>query len=132
MSEENKTVLVDCDAGRRMGCDTFCCRLLVRLKPHEMEPSDGHTAAKGFVDKDETGLCVHLNRDTWGCDIWETRPETCRAYDCNSDFLLQVVLREGFTNIADVALKAARAYIPKETYIRIPCIDAEADTQDTA
>jgi hypothetical protein len=108
---EKATVYVDCDAGRDMGCATFCCRLLVRLKPHEMQPSDGQTAAKGFVDKDEQGLCVHLNRETWGCNIWAQRPQTCREYDCNADFLLQVVLREGFTNIADVARKAATAYI---------------------
>jgi hypothetical protein len=123
MESETKTVYVDCEAGRRMGCAAFCCRLLVRLQPHEMEKSDGHTAVKGFVDKDEQGLCIHLNRETWGCDIWETRPQLCREYDCNSDFLLQVVLREGFTNIADVARKAATAYIPKETYVKIPTLD---------
>jgi Fe-S-cluster containining protein len=126
MADTPKTVFVDCEAGRRMGCDTFCCRLLVRLKAHEMEKTDGHRAAKGFVDKDETGICVHLNRETWGCDIWETRPETCREYDCNSDFLLQIVLREGFTNIADVAKKAATAYIPKESYITIPVIEQDS------
>ncbi|MEJ2439728.1 MAG: YkgJ family cysteine cluster protein [Gammaproteobacteria bacterium] len=120
---EKATVYVDCDAGRDMGCATFCCRLLVRLKPHEMQPSDGQTAAKGFVDKDEQGLCVHLNRETWGCNIWAQRPQTCREYDCNADFLLQVVLREGFTNIADVARKAATAYIPRESYIQIPVRD---------
>lgn len=103
-----------------MGCSTFCCRLLVRLKPHEMEPSDGHHAAKGFIDKDEQGMCVHLDRETWGCSIWETRPQICREYDCNSDFLLQIVLREGFTNIVDVARKAVKACIPKENYIQIP------------
>lgn len=125
MVDEIKTVFVDCDAGRRMGCATFCCRLLVRLKEHEMEKSEGQTAAKGFVDKNEEGLCIHLNRETWGCNIWEKRPQICREYDCNSDFLLQVVLREGFTNIADIARKAAKAYIPKETYIKIPMQDEQ-------
>ncbi|MGD8999364.1 MAG: YkgJ family cysteine cluster protein [Granulosicoccaceae bacterium] len=127
MEDDTKTVFVDCEAGRQMGCATFCCRLLVRLKPHEMGRSDGHTPAKGFVDKDESGICIHQNRETWSCDIWETRPETCREYDCNSDFLLQVVLREGFSNIADVARKAATAYIPKESYVKIPMIEKSMD-----
>lgn len=122
MADEPGTVFVDCEAGRRMGCATFCCRLLVRLQPHEMVPSDQGTV-KGYVDKDGQGLCVHLNRDTWSCDIWETRPQNCREYDCNADFLLQVVLREGFTNIADVARKAVVAYIPRETYLKIPLLD---------
>lgn len=126
MTEEAKTVFVDCDAGRRMGCATFCCRLLVRLKPHEMVPSEDGCAAKGFVDKDEKGLCVHLNREHWGCNIWQERPQICREYDCNSDFLLQIVLREGFTNIADVARKAATAYIPKENQIQIPVIEEDS------
>jgi len=121
MTEQSETVYVDCEAGRRMGCATFCCRLLVRLKPHEREEANGPgIVAKGFVDKDGEGLCVHLNRQTWACEIWEQRPEICREYDCNSDFMLQIVLREGFTNIADVAVKAAKAYIPKETYLKIP------------
>lgn len=121
MTEKIITANVDCDAGRRMGCDTFCCRLLVRLKPHEMEPSDGKTAAKGFVDKDlETGMCVNLDPETYYCRIWQSRPEVCREYSCNTDPLLQIVLRDGFTNIADVAKKAVTAYIPKETYQKIP------------
>jgi len=115
MAEDQETVFVDCEAGRRMGCATYCCRLLVRLKPHEMQPSDGHTAAKGFVDKDEHGLCVHLNHETWGCNIWAQRPQTCREYDCNSDFLLQVVLREGFTNIADIARKYPQGDLPENS-----------------
>lgn len=127
MESQSDTVFVDCEAGRRMGCATFCCRLLVRLKPHEMKKEDGETVAKGFVDKDETGICIHLNRKTWGCNIWETRPQTCREYDCNSDFLLQVVLREGFTNIADIARKSATAYIPKETYLRIPVLEQKPE-----
>lgn len=54
------------------------------------------------------------------CSIWESRSRTCRGYDCNSDFLLQVAVRNPFKNIAELARIAARAYIPKETYISIP------------
>ena len=108
-----------------MGCSTFCCRLLVRLKPHEMvDPGDG-TPAKGFVDKDlVSGMCIHLNPDNGYCNIWEKRPEVCREYTCNDDFMLQIVLREGFTNIADIAKKAITAYIPTETHIQIPSTPA--------
>ncbi len=111
---------VDCDLGRRLGCKTFCCHLLVRLGTGETTPSADCSPSLRFVDKAPDGCCVHLGRDTQLCSIWECRPSVCRGYDCNGDFLLQVVLREGFKNIAQSAQAAARAYIPKETYIVIP------------
>ncbi|NIR60298.1 MAG: hypothetical protein GWO02_12685 [Gammaproteobacteria bacterium] len=112
---------VDCEAGRRLGCRTFCCRLLVRLDPDEREPSaETGTTVKGFVDKTADGICLHFDPETSLCRIWERRPRVCREYDCNGDFLLQVVLREGFTSIAALAKAAARAYIPRETFIRVP------------
>jgi len=129
MDKKKETVIVDCEAGRRMGCATFCCRLLVRLKPHEMDKPKGHAAVKGFVDKDEQGMCIHLNRENGRCEIWEKRPEICREYDCNQDFLLQIVLRDGFTNIADIACKAIKAYIPKEKHIQIPTISISASKE---
>lgn len=122
MADESKTVFVDCDAGRRLGCRTFCCRLLVKLKPHEMEKSVDGQPAKGYVSKNAQGLCIHMDNETWLCKIWDKRPETCREYTCNNDFMLQVAIREGFTNIADLARKASVSYIPKETYVQIPSI----------
>jgi hypothetical protein len=110
---------VDCEAGRRLGCRTFCCRLLVRLQPEErQEPNEGQPA-KGFVDKDADGFCIHLDRGSFRCRIWSERPRTCRAYDCNEDFLLQVAIREDFRNVADLVRAASRAYIPRECFVRV-------------
>jgi len=127
MDNCKKTQLIDCDVGRRMGCATFCCRKLVRLEPDEMNPSDGDTPPKGFVDKDSEGYCIHFDRDSSRCTNWAKRPKVCREYECNSDFLLQVVLREGFSNIADLAKAAVNAYILKENYIKIPIIHDHSD-----
>lgn len=125
MADDNsfKTRLIDCDAGRRMGCQSFCCRMLVRLKTHEREPTYDESPAKSFVDKDEKGYCVHFDKQSSLCRIWDKRPEVCREYECNTDFLLQVALRESFNNIVELAKKAAVAYIPKETYKYIPEIE---------
>lgn len=111
---------VDCGKGRQLGCQSFCCRLLVRLKPHEMEPSIDGMAAKGYVDKAEDGYCVHIDRVKGICRRWQSRPEACREYTCNGDPNLQIVLRYGITNIAEVAKRAASEYINTETYIKIP------------
>jgi Fe-S-cluster containining protein len=114
---------IDCEAGRRLGCRVFCCRLLVRLDPEEREPRSDGLAEKGFVDKDPDGYCVHFDRERGLCRIWARRPRVCREYHCNSDFLLQIALRQDFRNLAELVKAAARAYIPREQYLRIPLRD---------
>lgn len=123
---ETTTVFVDCEAGRRLGCQTFCCRLLVPLKEHERIPHPDGLADKGYVDKDAHGLCVNMDPATWRCTKWEERPEACREYSCNEDFKLQIVLREGFNGIAELARKVGTAYIPRETYIHVPLLPLSA------
>ncbi len=111
-------VSVDCEAGRKLGCQTYCCRLLVRLDADERGAAGA--SGGGFVEKDADGYCVNLDRETHRCRIWDSRSRTCRGYDCNGDFLLQVAVRYPFRNIAELAKLAATAYIPKETYVRVP------------
>jgi Fe-S-cluster containining protein len=101
--------------------------MLVRLQENEMEPTDDGSPAKGYVDKDPEGYCVHIERDSGFCNNWEKRPKVCREYECNSDFMLQVVLREGFVNIAELAKASVRVFIPKETYRFVPTLD-DADS----
>lgn len=76
--------------------------------------------AAGFVEKDADGYCINLDRGTYLCRIWARRSRVCRGYDCNSDFLLQVAVRNKFANIAELVRLAAVAYIQKEIYIRVP------------
>jgi len=114
---------VDCDAGRKIGCQTFCCRLLVRLDPVEcIDGKDGRPSNR-FVEKSADGYCVNLDRTTYLCRIWSERSRVCRGYDCNNDFLLQVAVRNKFKNLAELVKLSVTVYIPKETYIRIPGID---------
>ncbi len=102
MSKEAREMLVNCEEGRRLGCATFCCRLLVRLDPDERTVGpDG--VERRFIEKRETdGLCIHCDPETYLCGRWETRPRICREFDCNGNPLLQVVLRDGFTSLVDL------------------------------
>ncbi len=106
-----------------MGCQTFCCRLLVRLDPDERKFDNGGGMAKGFVDKTTDGYCVNLDRETHLCRTWARRSRTCRRYNCNSDFLLQVAVRHKFNNIVELARLAATVHIPKETYVQVAHTD---------
>jgi hypothetical protein len=116
---------VDCEAGRRLGCQTYCCHLLVRLDPAERDVQEDGLPAKGFVDKDENGRCIHVDPDTHRCRIWNERPRVCREYHCNDDFLLQVVVREGFSSLTRLVQTAAHCYIPRETFVRVPQVADE-------
>jgi uncharacterized protein len=93
-------VVIDCKRGHELGCETFCCRLIVRLGPSDPPEYDPAGRRKSCVDKDlATGLCVHLDVQTRRCSIWPRHPTVCRGYDCNEDPLLRVVLLEGFTSL---------------------------------
>jgi len=95
-----KAVVLDCEEGRRRGCASFCCRLIVRLAPGERDPGQPHRTEKRCVDKHpDSGLCVYMDPETELCTVWDRRPKVCREYDCNEDPLLQIVLRDGFTSL---------------------------------
>jgi hypothetical protein len=116
---------IDCDQGRALGCQVFCCRLLVRLEPDERPPAENGLAQKGYMDKDPDGYCIHFDRERGLCRIWEQRPRICRSYSCNTDPLLQVALRYPFRNLADLLRASARALIPRGTEKTIPYLDPE-------
>lgn len=52
-------VNVDYVKGRAKGCQTYCCRLLVRLEPDERKPG----ISKSFMAKGADGYCANLNRE---------------------------------------------------------------------
>ena len=123
--------IIDCEAGRKLGCGTFCCRLLVRLHEDEREPDRDGVLAKGFIDKDADGFCVHLERDNHRCRNWGNRPRVCREYDCNHDYLLQVAVRVGVKNIVQLSRDSLHTHIAKECHIRIPGRGGESNNGET-
>jgi hypothetical protein len=104
-----REVLLDCDEGRRKGCTTFCCRLIVRLTAEERALGlPGVEQGMNCMPKTADGLCVHLDPATERCRIWSERPLLCRTYDCNTDELLPIVLRHGFRSLVHLVTVAAR------------------------
>ncbi|MDH4187189.1 MAG: YkgJ family cysteine cluster protein [Nitrospira sp.] len=120
---------LNCEAGRTMGCRTYCCQLLVRLTEEDAQRLYPERPTARFLEKAEDGFCIHLDRMTHRCNIWEQRPEVCRGYDCNSDFLLQVAVAEGFTSIVELTGRAQRIYLPSHLWVKVP---DEADSSSSA
>ena len=120
-SQVEPSVVVDCERGRDMGCCTFCCYLIVRLRESERDPTQPENARKHCIDKDPvSGRCVHQDPDTGRCRIWTQRPLACRVYDCNKDWKLQVVLERGFTSLVGLlrAEKASTRTVHKVPYVK--------------
>jgi len=92
-----------------------------------MKPPSNGMVAKGFVDKDVDGYCIHFDREKFMCAIWNMRPKICSAYNCNNDFLLQVAIRKSFTNQVDLVNLAGTMNQADEELILVPYTD-EATT----
>lgn len=82
---------VDCSGGLEAGCKAECCKLNVILDSEDLKKGIVKTqrlssrlgtiiAAKGKDD-----YCVHLDRETFKCKIYENRPIECRDYSCIDD-----------------------------------------------
>ena len=130
--DATSTTVLDCEAGRLLGCQSFCCRLIVRLGPGEIDPGvseeDRSTSPfKSCVDKDlTTGRCVYQDPESGNCLEWERRPAQCREYDCNEDPRLQIVLRDGFTSLTD--LVKAPPVLAERQGTQVPDISPDADS----
>lgn len=112
--------IIDCETGRRLGCGTFCCRLLVRYDEIERPIAANGSMRKNCVDKAPDGLCVYLDRSTNRCGIWDKRPRVCKEYNCNDDPMLQVALRVSVKGIVQLSRFSLNLNLPREIFIRIP------------
>ena len=125
-SDARPVVLIDCEEGRRLGCATYCCRLIVRLEPGEVDPGQPDNTDKRCIDKDPvTGLCVYFDTETNRCRIWDQRPAVCRGFDCNKDPLLPLVLEFGFKSLVDLVTRSTKRIRPEAT--RVPRLDPDPD-----
>lgn len=115
-------VVVDCEVGRALGCETFCCRLVVRLEPGERDPGRPGVAGKSCVDKTPDGRCACMEPETQRCAVWAVRPHLCARYDCNQDPLLQVVLKDGYRSLTELVHSPP---VPEREHMKIPAMEGE-------
>lgn len=120
--------LIDCEAGRRLGCGTYCCRLLVRLDENERQPTTDGSTPKGCIDKDPDGLCIHLDRNSHRCRNWEKRPRVCREYDCNHDPMLQAAIQRGVKNIVQLSRDCLALKLAREDWVTVPGCEFASET----
>jgi hypothetical protein len=68
-------------------CKAKCCTFIFALTKDEVASGDVryNPDRPYFIARDEDGYCPHMDRETYGCKVWEARPLRCRRYDCRDD-----------------------------------------------
>lgn len=90
---------IDCEARYHL-CHAACCSLRFALTRQDLvegimrwELSEPYLNRQGFDRR-----CVHLDRGTLQCSIYDHRPGICRAYDCRQDKRIWQDFAQGIIN----------------------------------
>jgi len=77
---------VDCKSRLHI-CEAICCRFPFALSRQDMEEGivRWDFGKPYLIARGDDGYCVHLNRETYQCTIYENRPVPCRGFDCKDN-----------------------------------------------
>jgi len=121
---DENTVLVDCEAGRRLKCGNLCCQLMVMLSNEDiMNGLEPQSSLSGVLKQERDGYCSYLDRDDQRCTVWDKRPLVCRLYNCNTDPKLQAVMRHGFHSFTRTIEEMKQ--IPQDEWVLVPLLDED-------
>ena len=77
---------IDCEA-RIPLCHAACCKLGVGLSTEDVregilrwDPAEPYALERG-----DDGWCVHMERGSCRCTVYDARPIPCRGFDCRAD-----------------------------------------------
>jgi hypothetical protein len=76
------------DCGNRVHlCKAICCKLPIALSKEDVREGviQWELGQPYMIAHAADGFCVHADRATCGCTIYEKRPIPCRGYDCRED-----------------------------------------------
>ncbi|MDH5608229.1 MAG: YkgJ family cysteine cluster protein [Cyclobacteriaceae bacterium] len=109
----------DCSNGQRLGCKTYCCRLIVRMTEEESERLFPGEPYRRSLSKNMDGYCIFLDKESHACMVWDKRPSDCAAFNCNEDKKLQHVLQTGIISLVKLSEMAVKSYLPQEVWIQV-------------
>lgn len=77
---------IDCDA-RRPLCRARCCTFVFALSTQDLDERvlRWDYGSPYHIGRRSDGHCVHNDRETGACTVYEQRPAVCRTYDCRED-----------------------------------------------
>jgi Putative zinc- or iron-chelating domain len=77
---------IDCDSRLEL-CGAACCKLPLALSREDVEEGvlRWELGSPYMLARGGDGYCVHMDRCTHQCGVYEQRPIPCRGYDCRND-----------------------------------------------
>jgi hypothetical protein len=90
---------IDCEA-RMPLCGAACCKLPLALSSEDVEEGvvRWDLGRPYMIRHDDDGFCVHLDRCSGGCTVYDQRPIPCRGYDCRKDERIWLDFERGIVN----------------------------------
>lgn len=90
---------VDCE-NRLHLCRAACCRLPLALSREDVREGivQWELGQPYMIAHAADSYCVHMDRKTCGCTVYEYRPIPCRGYDCRSDRRIWLDFENGVVN----------------------------------
>jgi len=77
---------VDCEQRHNL-CKAGCCTMRVTLSTQDLDEGMARWeyGSPYYLAVGKDGYCVHIDRETLRCGIYEHRPAACRTYSCRND-----------------------------------------------
>jgi Fe-S-cluster containining protein len=77
---------IDCQSLMSL-CEGRCCKLPFPLSFQDLDERiiQWDYATPYLIRRRPDGYCVHFDRESRVCLVYESRPSPCRAYDCRTD-----------------------------------------------
>jgi len=78
--------VIDCEA-RMPLCGAACCKLPLALSSEDVREGvvKWELGRPYMIARGADHYCVHLDRQTHRCGVYQQRPIPCRGYDCRKD-----------------------------------------------
>lgn len=83
------------DCGSRLSiCKALCCKFPFALSKQDIEEGivRWEFGRPYLIAHDGDGYCLHLDRETYQCTVYDHRPVPCRGFNCQIDKKWQVWL----------------------------------------
>ena len=79
-------VVIDCE-NRYPLCKAACCKLWFALSVQDLDEGivRWNYSQPYSISQTSDGRCIHQDRSSLKCGIYENRPHVCRTYDCSKD-----------------------------------------------
>jgi Fe-S-cluster containining protein len=77
---------IDCESRLHI-CKAICCKFPFALSRQDVEEGivRWNFGRPYLIARGDDGYCIHLDRETYKCKVYENRPVPCRGFNCKDN-----------------------------------------------